>query len=130
MKEIVLIVLLSTSLSLCLSATSNADDDRADIRGTITKIRRASPEEEHRIVGTIFVEAEDKTAKVDKANLIITDETRILREQDDKRVQASFEELTVGQQVEAQFVEGPTIMIYPLQVAAEQIVILNGEKKK
>jgi hypothetical protein len=82
------------------------------------------------MLGTIMVETEDKTAKVDKANLIITDKTRILRQEDDKRVQATFEDLKVGQLVEAEFVEGPTIMIYPLQVAAAEIVILNATEKK
>jgi len=77
-----------------------------------------------------MVESEDKTAKIDKANLIITDKTRIFKEQNDKRVEATFEELKIGQLVDAQFVEGPTIMIYPLQVAAAEIVILNAGEQK
>ena len=75
-----------------------------------------------------MVESEDKTAKIDKANLIITDKTRILKEQNDKRVEATFADFKTGQLVEAQFVEGPTIMIYPLQVAAAEIVILNARE--
>jgi hypothetical protein len=94
--------------------------------GKITKIRRASAEEERRIVGTVMVESDERDAKLDKANLIVTDKTRILKELDDKRVEAAFENLKVGQQVQAEFVEGPTIMIYPLQVAAAEIVILNN----
>jgi hypothetical protein len=130
MEKIVLTVLLSASLLPCVSAVSNADGSHPDIRGRITKIRRASAEAKDRFIGTVMVEAEDRTAKVDKANLIITDKTRILKEQDDKRVQATFEELKVGQLIEAQFVEGPTIMIYPLQVAAAEIAILSAGEEK
>lgn len=125
MQRILSTVVAFSFLLLCLTATSNADYLEADIRGTITKVRPASAEEKSRFVGTVMVETEDKTAKVDKANLIITEKTRILKEEDDKRVQVTFEELKVGQLIEAQFVEGPTIMIYPLQVAASEIVILR-----
>jgi hypothetical protein len=129
MEKIVLTVLLSTSLLFCVSAVSNADGSHPDIRGRIMDIRRAPAEAEDRI-GTVLVESEDKTAKIDKANLIITDKTRILKVQDDKRVQATFEDFKTGQLVEAKFVEGPTIMIYPLQVAAAEIVILNASEQK
>jgi hypothetical protein len=122
MKEIVLTLLVSATL--CLSAVSNADNSRTDIRGKITNIHRS--EAGQRSIGTILVEAEDKDAKVDKANLIITEKTRILREKDAKRVEAGFDELKQGQLVEAEFVEGPTIMIYPLRVEAKEIVILNN----
>jgi hypothetical protein len=129
MEKIVLTVFLSASLLFCVSAVSNADGSHPDIRGRITVIRRAPSEAEDRI-GTVMVESEDKTAKIDKANLVITDKTHIFKEQDDKRVAATFEELKTGQLVEAQFVEGPTIMIYPLQVAAAEIVILNAGEQK
>lgn len=125
MEKIVLAVLLAASFLFCVFGGSNANDKRTDIRGKVTKVHRASAEAEERMLGTVMVEAADKNAKVDKANLIITNKTRILKVEDDKRVPATFEELNIGQLVEAQFVEGPTIMIYPLQVAAAEIVILN-----
>lgn len=124
MNSIVSIVILFSSLLLCLSAA--VSESHPDIRGTITEIRPASAEQQSRWLGTVMVEAENKSAKVDKANLIITDKTRILKHEDDKRVQTTFEELKTGQLIEAQFVEGPTIMIYPLQVAASEIVILKS----
>ena len=126
MNKIVLMILLLTSVTFNLAANSNTVHTEADIRGKITKIQRASGEKEHRMVGTVFVEADEQTAKVDKANLIITEKTRIIKKQDDKRVDGTFEDLKIGQLVEAQFVEGPTVMIYPLQVAAAEIVILNA----
>ena len=129
MNKIVLMILLLTSVTFCLAANSNTVRTEADIRGKITKIRRASGEEEHRMGGTVFVEADEQTSKVDKANLIITGKSRILKDRDGKRVEATFDDLNTGHLVEARFVEGPTIMIYPLQVAAAEIVILNvGEK--
>jgi hypothetical protein len=130
MQKIVLTVLLSASLLFSIAAPSKVEGKDPDIRGRITKIRPPSTEGERRFPGAVMVEAENKTAKVDKANLIITDKTRILKERDDQRVQATFEELKVGQLVEAQFVEGPTIMIYPLQVAAAEIVILSAGVEK
>src|SRR5262245_24043514 len=128
MEKIVLTVLLSASLLFCVSVASHVDGSHPAIRGRITGIHRAPGEAEDRI-GTVTVESEDKTATIDKANLVITDKTRILKDQADKRVAATFEELTTGQLVEAQFVEGPIIMIYPLQVAATVIVILNAGKQ-
>jgi hypothetical protein len=112
----------------CAFMPATISADRADIHGKITRIQRASAEGERRIIGTVMVESNEREAKVDKANLIVTDKTRILRKQDDKHIKAAFEDLEVGQQVEAEFVEGPTIMIYPLQVAAAEIVILNSAK--
>jgi hypothetical protein len=122
------VAVLFGALLSCTSLPATIDLDRADIHGKITKIHRASAEDERRIIGTVMVESDEREAKVDKANLIVTDKTRILRKQGDKRIKAAFEDLEVGQQVEAEFVEGPTIMIYPLQVAAAEIVILNSAK--
>ena len=123
--QVILTALLLGSLLFFMSANSNANGDLAGIRGRITKIQRASAENENRMIGTVLVESEERNAKLDKANLIITTKTRILKEQDGKRVEEAFEGLKVGQLVEAEFVEGPTIMIYPLQVAAAEIVILK-----
>jgi hypothetical protein len=89
-----------------------------------------SAEDEERMMGTIMVESEETNAKLDKANLIITAKTLIFKEQDGKRVRATFEDFKMGQLIEAQFVDGPTVMIYPLQVAAAEIVILNNVKEE
>ena len=113
-------LLAFTSVSLSVRA------DDPDIRGKITQIHRPTDQEKS-IIGTVMVEADKKDAKVDKANLIVTDETRILKEQGEERVQATFDDLKVDQRVEARFVEGPTIMIYPLRVKASEIVILRSQ---
>jgi hypothetical protein len=121
----VITVLLGVFL-LCVFMPAKSNGNHADIRGRITKVQRAAAEDERRIIGTVMVESDERNAKIDKANLIVTDKTRIFKKQDDKRVESRFEDLEPGQQVEAVFVEGPTIMIYPLQVAAAEIVILNN----
>jgi hypothetical protein len=126
--RVILTALLLGLLLVLLSSGSIAKGDHVDIRGRITRIWRASAENESRMIGTVLVESEDKAAKVDKANLIITEKTRIFKEQDGKRVQETFEDLNLGQLVEAEFVEGPTIMIYPLQVEASEIVILSSRE--
>ena len=97
---------------------------KPDIRGKITEIRRATTEDEERFIGTVLVEA-DKNSSVDKANLIVTHKTLIFKQQDEKRVQIGFDELKVGERLEASFVEGPVVMMYPLRVAADEIVILE-----
>jgi len=127
--RILLTALLFGSFVFCTPAASHAIGD-PDIRARITNIRRSSAEDEERMMGTIMVESEETNAKLDKANLIITAKTLIFREQDGKRVRATFEDFKMGQLIEAQFVDGPTVMIYPLQVAAAEIVILNNVKEE
>lgn len=101
-----------------------------NIRGTITKIQRARTEDNGRMIGMVMVESDEKEANVDKANLIVTSKTHIFTMRGEKRVQATFEDLRIGSTVAARFVEGPTIMIYPLQVAASEILIIDSEEPK
>lgn len=96
------------------------------MRGEITSVRRASAQDEGRFIGTVMVEG-DKQANesFDKAHLIVTRDTGVFAQRGNKRQRAKFEDLKVGNQIEVRFVEGPTIMMYPLQVAAAEIVILH-----
>jgi hypothetical protein len=127
MNSVMLAGILLGFLLVFTYAPLSLTEKHPDIRGKITQIRRATAQEEGRIIGAVMVEADKKDAKVDKANLIITGKTRILKEQGEERVEATFEDLRVEETIEARFVEGPTVMIYPLQVAASEIVILNSE---
>jgi hypothetical protein len=98
------------------------------IRGKISNIYRANTADDKGLVGTVLVDGDKKAnPSLDKANLIVTNETRILKQRGEHRVQGAFEDLKVGGRIEARFVEGPTIMIYPLQVQASEIVILEDE---
>jgi hypothetical protein len=126
MKKYMLAGMILWSFLCFMVAPANSTPDSPDIRGTITKIQRAEDKDESRILGTVLVEANEKDAKIDKANLIITDETRVRRKQGDKEVEATFEQLNVGDEIEARFVEGPTLMIYPLRVAASDILIVKS----
>ena len=131
MNRIILAAILLGSFLTLTYAPSDAMGGDPDLRGKITKIQRATAEGEGRIIGTVMVKADQRDAKVDKANLIITAKTRILKEQGEEQVQATFEDLKVGDTVEARFVEGPTVMMYPLRVAASEIVILiTGNTKE
>ena len=124
----IVIAVLILAVTSPLSATG---DGGVDIRGRITNIRRASAADEGRFIGTVLVEADNKANEsLDKANLIVTGETRIVEQRSDERRRVTFEDLTVGDMVEARFVEGPTTMMYPLQVGAAEIVILNRGRAK
>jgi hypothetical protein len=124
-KVILAGVLLWSFISFSLVSV-NSTPDSPDIRGKITKIQPSEGKDNDRIIGTVLVEANEKDAKVDKANLIVTAETRIRKKQDDKEVEATFDQLKVGDEIEARFVEGPTIMIYPLRVSASDILIVKS----
>ena len=124
-------LIVALSLAFIYAPSSGTGSSDVDIRGTITRIRRASAEDEGRFIGTVMVEGDKKAnASLDKANLIITNETRIFEQRGDERHQAAFEDLQVGDVVEAQFVEGPTVIMYPLQVGVSEIVILDRGRAK
>jgi hypothetical protein len=116
-------------LFVLLVSPSMALDDH-NIRGKITKIQPARTEDKGRMIGMVMVESDEKEANVDKANLIVTSKTRIFKMRGEERVQVTFEDLKIGTTVAARFVEGPTIMIYPLQVAASEILIMDSEEPK
>ena len=124
-------LIVAHSLAFASVASSGRESSDVDIRGTITRIRRADAEDESRFIGTVLVEGDKKAnASLDKANLIVTNETRIFEQRGEERRQAAFEDLKVGDVVEAQFVEGPTVMMYPLQVGASEIMILKRGRAK
>lgn len=126
----VLAAALSVAFTFSTSEAAVSDDD-VDMRGTITRIRRPSAEEEGRFIGTVLVEGNMKGGEgVDKANLIITAETRIYVRRGGERRRAAFADLRVGDVVEARFLDGPIIMMYPLQVGASEIVVLNRGRAK
>ena len=131
MKSLSAVLLLALGSVFSFVPASSMVSRDAGIRGKITKIQRAADEDEKHFVGTLLVEADEKDANPDKAHLIVNRDTRILRERGGERLSATFEDFAVGQTVETRFVEGPTIMIYPLRVAASEIVILNtGDEKE
>lgn len=120
------VIVMVLSLAFTHATLVGVGSRRVDIRGEITKIHQASSEDQGRVIGAILVEGDKKANEhLDQANLIVTGDTRIFAQQGDRRLRVRFEDLGVGNTVEAQFVEGPTIMTYPLQVEAAEIVVLD-----
>ena len=121
---------LSVAFTYAQTAAAVRGDD-VDMRGTITRTHRAGAEGRGRLIGTVLVERGEKAGDgVDKANLMITAETRIYVRRGGKRRRAAFADLRVGDVVEARFVDGPTVMMYPLQVGASEIVVLSRGRAK
>jgi uncharacterized protein (TIGR02246 family) len=95
----------------------------------ITNLNRFNvTEQSNRLLGSILVEREaNTTGEHDKADLKITNETRIYAQADKaKRAPLKIEALQPDQNVEVRFTPGPTLMSYPKQVGATEIVTLSG----
>ncbi len=98
-----------------------AGQEQPDIRGTITAIDPSQGE----ILGTLRIEGSiAEGTEYDKAVVSVTEETEIVRRGPEGEVQATFDDLQVGQWVEATFV-GPVAESYPVQATAGRIVILE-----
>jgi len=118
--------LMLVILTLLYAPSAVGGPGDIDIRGKISEIHRAKTEDDRGLLGSVLVDGDLKAnPNLDKAHLIVTNKTRILKQRGEQRVPATFEDLKVGGTIEARFVEGPTIMIYPLQVRASEIVILE-----
>lgn len=96
---------------------------KADIRGRITKISRASSVEVGAtMLGTLLIEGTgDDKPRFDKAFVRITSTTSINVTRGQERRAVSFDELRVGDQIEACFIPGPVLMSYPIQATAAAI---------
>ncbi len=79
------------------------------------------------ISGSVVLVEEDPSAEEsgDKGYFTVTDETEITKQEDGKQVEATFEDLELGQLVEATY-EGAVAQSYPTQGSAESIAILEG----
>lgn len=116
------IFLMGSALTAALLFVAACGDDSEadvegdpDVRGIITGISDRSVRIERRIT----VETE-----FDAANLRIEGDTDILRSVDGDLENASFDDLAVGQPVEA-WITGPVAESYPIQAKAARIVILE-----
>ncbi|HVF02609.1 MAG TPA: DUF3221 domain-containing protein [Rubrobacteraceae bacterium] len=124
-KLILLVAMLAMALIGAVPAlaqsTVNGDQganppggDGGSVRGTITDLSGS----------VVLVEADPSANSGPKGYFTVTDETEIVRLEDDQRVVASFEDLAVGQQVQTAYA-GPIAESYPPQGSAESLVILN-----
>ncbi len=115
-KKLILLVAslampLVTATALALAQTEPGNG----VRGSITSISGA----------VVLVEENpaDESGSA-KGAFTVTGETEILRQQGDELVPAAFDDLRVGQLVEATYV-GPVAESYPTQGTAGSIVILE-----
>ena len=96
---------------------------RADVRGVITHISQI--EGEKKILGRILIEGvKEQDTEVDRANVTVTSQTKLFKEQDGERKPVAFDDLKKGQQVEARFT-GPVMESYPVQATADEVTILR-----
>lgn len=101
----------------------------ADIRGYISSIWVISADPPlGGNLGSVLIEgeAEDDTS-VDKASVTVTRETRIYGETGGSRSEMKFEDLAVGQSVEAVFT-GLVMESYPVQATASEITVLESSE--
>jgi len=96
--------------------------DKVDIKGEITKVTYNN--EKSRKVKSIFVE-DDAYDKIgyDKANVIISNKTKIYDGYTDKELSSSV--LKEGVKVEVTFTDDPIAMIYPVTAEAKTIRVME-----
>jgi len=115
-KKLILLVASLAMLLVTATALALAQAEPGNgVRGSITSISGA----------VVLVEENpaDESGSA-KGAFTVTGETEILRQQGDELVPAAFDDLRVGQLVEATYV-GPVAESYPTQGTAGSIVILE-----
>lgn len=101
-----------------------AEGVKVDIRGNISSVQNANPNNQG-VFGTVLIEGKiEKDTGFDKARVRITRSTKLLERKDGREVAIKFEDLKVGQRVEAAF-DGPVAESYPVQTNAGRIVVLR-----
>lgn len=99
-------------------------------RGKVVSIEKADKSEAGEIFATIFIEHPTKANSDEgKMYLFITKETKIYLQQGKARKKAQLSEIKKGDVVFAKLSDAPTIMIYPLRIAATEIVIERKSKR-
>jgi|Deesub1362B_J571_1020462.scaffolds.fasta_scaffold04182_2 hypothetical protein len=98
-----------------------AKREQPDIRGVVTDISAGQGD----VLGTVRIEGSiTEGTEYDKAVVAVTEETEVVRRGPGGEEKATFDDVQVGQRVEATFV-GPVAESYPVQATAGRIVILE-----
>jgi hypothetical protein len=130
-------LVLAWSLALSVAAgcsTSSASSGPAqpsgvspDIEGYVASVWGISADPRHGdVLGSILIEGElGKGRQFDRASVTIREDARIYDDRTGELVEARFEDLEVGQRVQAVFT-GPVAESYPVQATASQILILES----
>ena len=107
------------ALALVLLAAAPALAETTDgsvVRGLVTEVSRSAEV-------VLVEEAPSDASGSPKGEFAVTEKTEILEQQGGDQAPASFEDLRVGQTVEATYA-GPVAESYPTQGIADRIVIL------
>ena len=101
----------------------SVDEGRVDIRGVVASVQPADGTgADNDILGWVLIEGErEKDTQFDKADVAITEKTRILERSGGVLTESTFGSLREGLSVEATFT-GPVAESYPVQATAEEIV--------
>jgi len=94
-----------------------AEPPENSVRGSVTEVSRSAE------VVLVEEKPSEKSGSA-KGEFAVTEETEILEQQDEDQAPVSFENLRVGQTVEATYA-GPVAESYPTQGIAGRIVILD-----
>ena len=111
------LVLSVAALGMTLAAPALAQPPENSIRGEITELSRSAE------VVLVEEDPSDESGSA-KGEFAVDGETEILEQRDGDLAPAAFEELRVGQVVEATY-SGPVAESYPTQGVAGRIVILD-----
>jgi Protein of unknown function (DUF3221) len=111
-------VVLSAVLVVVLATPALAQSPENSIRGEITEVSRSAE------VVLVEEDPSDQSGSA-KGEFAVDGETEILERRHGDLVPVAFEELRVGQVVEATY-SGPVAESYPTQGVAGRIVILEG----
>ncbi len=113
------LVLSVAALGMALAAPALAQSPETSIRGEITELSRSAE------VVLVEEDPSDESGSA-KGEFAVDGETEILEQRDGGLAPVAFEELRVGQVVEATY-SGPVAESYPTQGVAGRIVILDED---
>ncbi len=114
-----LALLAVLGIALATAAPALAEPSGNSIRGTITEVSRSAE--------VVLVEENpSEESGSAKGEFAVSGETEILEQRGQDLAPVSFEDLRVGQMVEATYT-GPVAESYPTQGVAGRIVILEGD---
>jgi Protein of unknown function (DUF3221) len=115
-----LALLATLGVVFASAAPALAEPAQNSIRGSITEVSRSAE--------VVLVEEEpSKESGSAKGQFAVTGETEVLEQRGGDLAPASFEDLRVGQMVEATY-DGPVAESYPTQGVAGRIVILDEDQ--
>ena len=108
------------TLLVVLAAPALAEPSENSVRGLITEVSRSAE------VVLVEEDPSDESGSA-KGQFAVTGETEILEQRGGDLAPVSFEDLRVGQMVEATY-SGPVAESYPTQGVAGRIVILEADR--